>query len=150
MTRNQRFGFLALAALILVGAVLVLQTGGDDDAEPVAETAATATPEPTATPAAEGAEPEAAPEPTPEPTPDPGPLLTAGKIREITVNKGERVRFRARAAEAEEVHVHGYDISKSLAAGRTEQISFKADIEGIFEIELEHSGTPIAELRVEP
>ena len=41
-------------------------------------------------------------------------------------------------------------ISRDVAAGKTERISFKATIDGIFEIEFEHSGTQIASLRVDP
>jgi hypothetical protein len=60
------------------------------------------------------------------------------------------VRFRVRHGEAEEVHVHGYDIKKDLAANETANVSFEASIPGIFEIELEHSGTPLGRLKVEP
>ena len=35
-------------------------------------------------------------------------------------------------------------------ATRTHDVSFDADIEGVFEIELEHSGTKLATLEVEP
>ena len=60
------------------------------------------------------------------------------------------MRFRVRSPEDEEVHIHGYDITKDVKAGQTARISFKATIDGIFEIEFEHSGTQIAELRVDP
>jgi len=50
----------------------------------------------------------------------------------------------------EEVHIHGYDITKNLAANETANVSFEASIPGIFEIELEHSGTPLGRLKVEP
>jgi hypothetical protein len=79
-----------------------------------------------------------------------GPLLTAGKVAGIHVKKGDTVRFRIRSAGAEEVHVHGYDIKKDVAAGKVASMSFKATIDGIFVIEFEHSGTQIASLRVDP
>ena len=60
------------------------------------------------------------------------------------------MRFRVRAEEDEEVHVHGYDITKRAPAGRTVSVRFPAKLEGVFEIELEHSKTQIARLRVEP
>jgi len=152
MTGRQRLGFLVVALVILVVAVVALAGGGDDGAsEQASQTTATPTATPTPEPTEDAEEePTATPEPTPEPTPDPGPVLTAAKVTEITVKKGERVRFRARSAEADEVHVHGYDHSKDVPAGKTIEMSFKADIEGIFEIELEHAGTPIGELRVNP
>ena len=153
MTRRQRLGMLAIAVAILVVAVIALQ-GGDDgtDVDQAAETTtATPTATPEATSTADGeAEATATPEPTPEPTPDPGPVLTAAKVTTIEVKKGDRVRFRARSATDDEVHVHGYDISKEAPAGKTISMSFRADIEGIFEIELEHAAKEIGELRVEP
>ena len=60
------------------------------------------------------------------------------------------MRFRVRHDEAEEVHVHGYDIKKDLVANETANVSFDASIPGIFEIELEQSGTPLGRLKVEP
>ena len=94
--------------------------------------------------------PTPTPSPTPRPTVDPGPVLTGEEVEELRVDKGETVRFRVRAPEDEEVHVHGYDISRDVEGGKTERISFKATIDGIFEIEFEHSGTQIASLRVDP
>ena len=46
--------------------------------------------------------------------------------------------------------MHGYDIFKDLEAGKVATISFKADIVGIFEIELEDSHQLPAQLKVEP
>ena len=60
------------------------------------------------------------------------------------------MRFRVHSDVPEEVHVHGYDIPKDIEAGQTITVSFKATITGIFEIEFEHSGEQIAELRVDP
>jgi hypothetical protein len=51
---------------------------------------------------------------------------------------------------AEEVHIHGYDIAKDLEPNKEITVSFPATIEGIFEIEYEHAGEQIGELRVEP
>jgi len=76
--------------------------------------------------------------------------LTAAKVTRIEVSEGDQVRFRVRSDEPEELHVHGYDVTKDLEPGKTEKMSFKATIEGIFEIEFEHSTTQVAELRVEP
>ena len=92
---------------------------------------------------------DAVPTPTPTPTPRP-PLLTAEANRTLTFARGDTVAFRVRHPAGEEVHVHGYDISRRLPAGRTVTLRFPADIEGMFEIELEHSGTALGRLRVEP
>ena len=81
---------------------------------------------------------------------DRGPLLTGAEVKTIKVKKGEQVRFRVRSSVAEELHVHGYDLSRPLKPGVTVPVSFKATIEGIFELEFEQSGTPIASLEVQP
>jgi heme/copper-type cytochrome/quinol oxidase subunit 2 len=145
MSRRQRFTFLAIAVAIAVVAIVVLADSSEDDTEPN-PSSATATP--TAT--AEESTGEETPTPTPTPTPKPPPLLTADKVTELEFTEGETVRFRVRSDEPEEVHVHGYDIAKDVEAGQTATMSFKATITGIFEIEFEHSGTQIAELKVEP
>lgn len=73
-----------------------------------------------------------------------------GGVAEITVNQGEEVAFRVKSAVAEEIHVHGYDLMKDVPAGGTVSFEFPAEIEGIFEAELEGRGEQILELKVEP
>ena len=73
-----------------------------------------------------------------------------GGIADLTFEAGEQVRFRVKSDAAEEIHVHGYDIAKEVEAGGTVEFDFLADIEGLFEAELEHLGVQIAELRIEP
>jgi hypothetical protein len=145
MTRGQRLTFLGIALVIAVVAVVLL-AGGGDETDKASKSAPTATPTPTAT-TADG---EATETPTPTPTPKPPPLLQAGKVRTLTYQQGDTVRFRVRSDKAEEVHVHGYDIKKELQPNQTATVSFKASITGIFEIEFEGSATQIAELKVEP
>ena len=143
MSRAQRLTFLGIAAIIAVVAVIVL-SGGGDETDKAAD--ATATPTPSAT-ASGTAGATATPTPAPKPKP---PLLQAGKEPALSFDQGDTVRFRVRHGEAEEVHIHGYDIKKELAANETADVSFEASIPGIFEIELEHSGTPLGRLKVEP
>jgi FtsP/CotA-like multicopper oxidase with cupredoxin domain len=145
MSRSTRLGLLAVALVILVVAFLALRPSAED-AETTAD-APTATPTlaDTATPA-----PGATETPTPKPTFDPGPLLTGSKVVKIRVDKGDTVRFRVRSPQDEEVHIHGYDIKKDVTAGQTAKVSFKATIDGIFEIEFEGAAKQIAELRVDP
>ena len=150
MSRNQRLSFLGIAAVIAVAAIVLLTTGGgpDETAENSANTSAQQTSTPTPSPE-EGE--DATPTPTPTPTPKPQPpLLQSGKVTKLRFTEGETVRFRARSAEVEEIHVHGYDRYVDLPAGKTVTESFKADITGIFEIELHGSSEPIGELRVDP
>ena len=145
MSKTQRLTMLGLAVIVAVAAVIVLQSGDDEETTPQ-PSAATATATPTASAAADDEQST----PTPTPTPRPLPLLRAGTTKELEVKQGERVRFAARSSEDDEIHVHGYDISKEAPTGETVEMSFKADITGIFEIEFEQAGAPIAELKVEP
>lgn len=148
MSRTQRLALLGVAAVIAVVALIAIPRGDDDDnPQPAAQTTTQPAAETTVDDAASTTETAPAPKPKPKPKPV---LLRAGRERELEYKKGETVRFRVRHSAPEEVHVHGYDISRELEAGKTETISFKATIEGIFEIELEQSGTPIASLKVEP
>src|SRR5215216_7339631 len=128
MSRRQRFTFLAIAVVIAVVAVIVLADSSEDDTEPN-PTAAT----PTGTPTPAEGSGEETPTPTPTPTPEPPPLLTADKVTDLEATEGETVRFRVRSDSPEEVHVHGYDISKDIEPGQTATMSFKATITGIFE-----------------
>jgi hypothetical protein len=149
MSRGQRLTYLGIAAAIAVVAVIVLAGGGGETDEGT-KSASTATPTATADTGGASAE-EGTPTPTATATPKPKPpLLHAGKEKALNYSQGETVTFRVVNDEAEEVHVHGYDIKKDLEPGKTETVSFKADITGIFEIELEHSGTLLAQLKVVP
>jgi hypothetical protein len=73
-----------------------------------------------------------------------------GGVRDLDYKAGEQVRFTVDSDVADEVHVHGYDLMKDVAAGGSVSFSFPAEIEGIFEVELEEHGEQIAELRVNP
>jgi hypothetical protein len=147
MSRSQRLTFLGLAAPVAIVAVVILVVaGGSSDSTDEQAAAPTATA--TATPETQQASPGETP--TATPTTDPGPLLTAAKEQEIDATEGDMVRFRVKADQDEEVHVHGYNIEKEVPAGETVSISFKATITGIFEIEFHHSGATLARLKVEP
>lgn len=73
-----------------------------------------------------------------------------GGVAELSFEAGDRIRFRIRSDVSDEVHVHGYDISKDAEAGGSVSFDFPATIEGLFEVELEQRGEQILELRVNP
>jgi hypothetical protein len=50
---------------------------------------------------------------------------------------------------ADEVHLHGYDISRDVQAGGTVRIAFRATLPGRFEVELEGRGIQIGDLTVQ-
>jgi pyruvate/2-oxoglutarate dehydrogenase complex dihydrolipoamide acyltransferase (E2) component len=156
MGRAQRIGFLAVAAVITVVAVIVLSGGSGDEADQASAPTptATATPTPSAT-----AESELEARSTPTPTRTPAPRVetvtfrdgaVAGGLAKLEFDKGDTARFRVSSDTADEVHVHGYDLKQDVAAGGTVSFAFRADIDGIFEVELENSGIQLAQLRVDP
>jgi hypothetical protein len=73
-----------------------------------------------------------------------------GGIAKLSYGAGERIRFKVRSDVADEIHVHGYDLTKDVGAGGTVAFDFAATIEGVFEAELEDRGEQILELRVNP
>jgi hypothetical protein len=73
-----------------------------------------------------------------------------GGVQELSFQSGDQIRFRVDSDVAEHVHVHGYDVIRDVAPGKPVEFDFPADIEGLFEVELEDSHTQIAELSVKP
>lgn len=73
-----------------------------------------------------------------------------GGVAALEYSAGDQVRFEVTSDVADEVHVHGYDLLETVSAGGTASFDFPAEIEGIFEVELEGRGVQIAELRVNP
>jgi FtsP/CotA-like multicopper oxidase with cupredoxin domain len=150
MSKAGRLGLVALALVVAVVAFLVLKPGDDEDkadGTPAAQTAE----EPTATAPSAKQPPADVPAQT--------IVLTGhaanGGAADIEVTKGEMVRFEVKSDAPDEIHVHGYDIEQEVGPGEPARFSFKADIEGIFEIEsheAEHAGKDalIAKLVVEP
>jgi hypothetical protein len=71
-----------------------------------------------------------------------------GGIQRATVKKGQKVAIVVHSDVADEVHVHGYDLKKDVAAGGTVRIVFPATIVGQFEAELESRGLQIVDFTV--
>lgn len=66
----------------------------------------------------------------------------------VDVTVGTMVRIEVRADVDEEVHVHGYDLSAPVTPAEAAVLEFSADIPGVFEVEAEHSGLELFQLRV--
>lgn len=126
---------------------------GETSSTPVGTVPATTSP---AAPAAGPADAQAQDQADQEPPAPEVPVVRVrdlepvGGVAKIRTTKGERVRFEVRSDVADEVHVHGFDLSKPVGPGRPARFSFVAELDGIFEIELEESGVEIAQLRVDP
>jgi heme/copper-type cytochrome/quinol oxidase subunit 2 len=163
MSSSARIGVVVATIAVLVLAFVLLSPEANDDSN-TADTPTTTAPATTnstttttTTTAPTGGTP--APSADHEPAP-PAPTVErvrvrggkpVGAIRKITVKKGDRARIEVTTTDTtDEIHLHGYDITRDLEPGSRARFSFEANAEGIFEIELHDSGAQIAELVVEP
>jgi hypothetical protein len=145
---------LVAVVLTIVPALALAGCGGDDETSPTTTTTTTETTD-TITERTETT--ETTDTTTTEPPAGPttvrvvveGGVPKGGIVRE-SVEKGDTVVLVVTSDVADEVHLHGYDLSRDVAAGGTARIRFKANIPGRFEVELEERRVPIAELTVNP
>jgi hypothetical protein len=141
MSRNARIALVLAAVAAAVVAFVVINPGGGDK-----KSSTTAPP----TTAARGGTTTAKPAAPPVPVIRVRGAKPVGGIKDITVNKGDRVRFVVDSDVGDEVHVHGYDFHQDVPAGGRVAFSFKATIDGVFVIELESHSEQIASLKVNP
>ena len=135
MNSNSRIALAIAATALVVVLFVVLSPGGDDErsgdsvgAENRRET----------------------PKPKPETISVDEDGQVVGGVRELEFETGETIEFAVESEIADEVHLHGYDVSKKVPAGHKVDFAVPADIEGKFELELENAVTPIAEVTVNP
>jgi hypothetical protein len=139
---------IGFGTIVLIVVLFIVLSGGDDDGSSPTTTAA---PSPTTT-ATET--PRTTTQPAPA-RPKPKTLTVrggkpVGGVQRLEYDQGGRVRFVVKSDVTDEVHVHGYDISRDVEAGGSVRFGFPAELEGVFEIELEQRHEQIAELRVSP
>jgi FtsP/CotA-like multicopper oxidase with cupredoxin domain len=137
MSRDQRIALVAGAVVVAVLAFVLAQPGDDEDD---GERAAL----PAQTEAESGSGGSTAPAEAEEPPPPPEPEVTRLRLRDgevvggaqdIEVESGDTVRIVVTSDAPDEIHLHGYDITRNPAPGRPASFRFKADAEGSFEIE---------------
>jgi len=149
MQSNAARVLVALGSIAAIVVLLIVFAGGDDGGDgdtTVSETAATAETGGGSGGPAKPEKPEK-PEFTRITVVDGQPK---GGVSDLSYSKGDEVRLEVVSDVAEEVHVHGYDISKDVAAGGDVKLRFGAEIEGVFEVELERAAVQIAQLTVKP
>ena len=127
-------GLIALAVAVAVVAFVVLSPGDtDEDADDPAGQAAQTTPAQT-----EADSPTATAPSAPPPPPD-EIVVRGGKpeggVQRVEVTRGDTVRLIVSSDGSDEIHLHGYDLTRSAAPGKPARFRFKADVEGVFEIE---------------
>jgi hypothetical protein len=152
MSRNQRLGLVVLAIVVAVAAFLIARPSDDED-----ESAGTGG-EPAQTETggtdAQGTTSDRPPPPRVERIAMRGGTPQGG-VRSIRYGKGETVRLVVTSDAQDEIHVHGYDITREPRPGAPARFRFRADLEGVFEIEshvAEDAGREplVARLVVEP
>lgn len=136
MSKQQRLGLVAAAVAVAIAAFVVARPGDDEK---------------TAAPAVTGGGATAAPAPAPQVT---RIAVRGGRpvggAPEITLKKGDTIRVDVSADARQEVHLHGYDVTRVARPGSPARFRVPARIDGVFALELEGPGVPIARLRVEP
>ena len=136
MSNRSRLGLIALAVAVAVAAFVVLSPGDTDEkADDPADRAAQTTP-------ADIAEEQTTPTATAPSAPPPAAdeiVVKAGKpeggVQRVAVKKGDTLRLLVSSDGNDEIHLHGYDITRKAAPGKPARFRFKADVEGVFEIE---------------
>lgn len=153
MPAKQRVVLLVLAAAVVLVAVFVVPalTDSDDEGDGGVQTTVTQT----ATTPATGTNPTTVTEQPQRERPSARTIVVRGGkprggVQELSYRRGQTVDLVITSDTADEVHVHGYDVTKPIPAGGRARVRFAADAEGIFEIELHGSGQQIASLRVNP
>jgi FtsP/CotA-like multicopper oxidase with cupredoxin domain len=148
MSKTQRLALVAAAVAVAVVAFLIAKPGEDDEA-PGRDSAATV-PAQTDTGAGTGA----ATQPSPTPRVDRIRLRNGGVVggaRKIEAENGDTLRITVTSDAPDEIHLHGYDITKAVGPAKPARFVFKADAEGEFELEAHDLGhLKIASVVVEP
>jgi plastocyanin len=130
--------------VVAVVAIVIIGSGGDDNND--STTAAQTTP----TASTQG--------PSTATTPPKPPIQVitvkngkaVGGVQTVSVKQGDRARFEVVSDADHEIHLHGFDIAKDVKAGGSVTFNVKTDAPGIYEFEIEETGTEIGQVKVEP
>lgn len=71
------------------------------------------------------------------------------KAHRVKVAEGSQVQLLVSSDVDDEVHVHGYEIEKEVAAGQSVTIDFTANQTGVFEVETHESSLLLLQLQVQ-
>jgi hypothetical protein len=73
-----------------------------------------------------------------------------GGVQDLSFTQGDDIRFDVKSDAAWEIHFHGYDVAMDVKAEGSVSFDVPADIEGVFEVEIEQTATQIAQITVNP
>jgi FtsP/CotA-like multicopper oxidase with cupredoxin domain len=73
-----------------------------------------------------------------------------GGVHELTLAQGDVARIEVTVDAPQEIHVHGYELEVEATPDKPAKFQFKADLEGIFDVESHAKDELIARLIVEP
>ena len=138
------------AALLLATAVLLTGCAGTDEPEAGAATSAsssTSSPASTTSAATSAGPTSAAPAGTDIAVSFTGGQVT-GSTGRIPVPSGDQVTITVTSDVADEIHLHGYDLSAPVGPDAPGTLTFQATIPGVFEVELEELGTLLFTVQV--
>jgi hypothetical protein len=135
------------AALAIVALLVLAGCGDDEDSPTVAGGQSSTTVVPTSAP------PRTDPAITTPSTAVSATTTTAGTVLAVTVRGGQvvdgasrqratlnqPVTVRVTSDRADHLHVHGYDKFADVGPGKAGEVTFVANIPGVFEVELEES-----------
>jgi hypothetical protein len=158
VSSGQRIAILLVAVVVLIGGFVLAGSAGDDD-DSDRETQTAAQPAQTDSGATTGTGEEATEAPATTEAAPPPPRVEniqmrgrapVGEPKTLEYESGDTIRLRFNSDVAEEVHIHGYDKYVQVPADGTARTRFKANLEGIFEVESHGSGELLAKLEVQP
>ena len=150
---------IAVLLAVTASAVGLAGCGGDDgDVAETTEPAVTTTaPTETETTTETQTDTETTPAETTPAAPKPTTVairvvggVPQGGIARPKVKKGDRVVIVIRSDAGESVHVHGYDVERTITPGKPVRLPLTATIPGRFEVEMHHPDAVLAVLTVNP
>ena len=150
---------IAILLAVAASAVGLAGCGGDDgDVAETTEPAVTTTaPTETETTTETQTDTETTPAETTPAAPKPTTVairvvggVPQGGIARPKVKKGDRVVIGIRSDAGESVHVHGYDVERTITPGKPVRLPLTATIPGRFEVEMHHPDAVLAVLTVNP
>lgn len=159
MTRWTRLALAGGAVVLAVVLFVVLRPDDDEDAEPTpaAQTTEETTTEDTETETeTEDTTTGEAPTTTEAENPDEPQRIVivvrdgqpVGGIKRPEIDLDQRVVLVVRSDVSDHMHLHGYDLLADVGPRQPGRITFRADRQGRFDLELEDRVVLIAELRV--